>query len=54
MQLIIDNREPKEIVSILKSRIENVLQENLDIGDFVIRNKNEEKLAHRTGPSLPQ
>lgn len=44
MQLIIDNREPKEIVSILKSRIENVEQENLDIGDFVIRNKNEEKV----------
>lgn len=44
MQLIIDNREPKEIVSILKSRIENVQQENLDIGDFVIRNKNEEKV----------
>lgn len=44
MQLIIDNREPKEIVSILKSRIENVEQENLDIGDFVIKNKNEEKV----------
>ena len=44
MQLIIDNREPKEIVSILKSRIENVEQENLDIGDFVIKNKNAEKV----------
>lgn len=44
MQLIIDNREPKEIVSILKSRIENVEQENLDIGDFVIKNKNGEKV----------
>jgi ERCC4-type nuclease len=40
MQLIIDNREPKEIVTLLQSRIDNVVLDNLNIGDFIIKNNN--------------
>ena len=39
MQLIIDNREPKEIISIIKTRINNIELKNLDLGDFVINDK---------------
>ena len=37
MKLLIDNREPKEMISILKSRLKTVELDNLDIGDFVIK-----------------
>ena len=38
MQLIIDNREPKEIIALLQSRVDNVELDNLNIGDFIIKN----------------
>ena len=38
MRLIVDNREPKEIIIILQSRIENISLENLELGDYVIQN----------------
>lgn len=38
MRLIVDNREPKEIITILQSRIENISLENLELGDYVIQN----------------
>lgn len=37
MKLLVDNREPKELIAILKSRLANVELNNLDIGDFVIK-----------------
>ncbi len=40
MRLIVDNREPKEIITILQSRIENISLENLELGDYVIQNSN--------------
>jgi len=40
MRLIVDNREPKEIITILQSRIENISLENLEVGDYVIQNSN--------------
>ena len=42
MKLIIDNREPKDIINILKSRLINVELDNLNIGDFIIKNNNDE------------
>lgn len=42
MRLIVDNREPKEIITILQSRIENLSLENLELGDYVIQNSNNE------------
>ena len=38
MQLIIDNRELKEIIALLQSRVDNVELDNLNIGDFIIKN----------------
>lgn len=38
MRLIVDNREPKEIITMLKSRIENISLENLELGDYIIQN----------------
>lgn len=40
MILEIDNREPKEIQNIIKSRINNIEFKNLDIGDFKIIDEN--------------
>ena len=40
MRLIIDNREPKEIIALLQSRVDNVELDNLNIGDFIIKNNN--------------
>ena len=42
MKLLVDNREPKDIINILKSRIKNVVLENLDIGDFIIKTDTDE------------
>ena len=42
MRLIIDNREPNDMITLLKERIDNVDLENLDLGDFVIKNDNNE------------
>ena len=44
MRLIIDNREPNDMITLLKERIDNVDLENLDLGDFVIKNDNNETL----------
>ncbi len=44
MKLLVDNREPKDIISILKSRINNISTGNLDIGDFVIKTDNDETI----------
>ena len=44
MKLIIDNREPKEVINILKLRVEDTKLENLNIGDFIIKNNNDEIL----------
>ena len=42
MKLFVDNREPKEMISILKSRLKTVELDNLDIGDFVIKTEADE------------
>jgi ERCC4-type nuclease len=42
MKLLVDNREPKEMISILKSRLNTVELVNLDIGDFVIKTEADE------------
>ncbi|ALH23275.1 ERCC4-type nuclease [Chrysochromulina ericina virus CeV-01B] len=44
MRLIIDNREPKEIITLLQSRIENVTLENLELGDYVIQNSDNQSV----------
>ena len=41
MKLIIDNREPEEIINIIKSRVNNVELKNLELGDFHIVDDNE-------------
>ena len=41
MKLLVDSREPKDIINILKSRI-NIEQRNLEIGDFIIKNNDGE------------
>ena len=40
MQLIIDNREPNELISLIKSRVENVTLGNLNLGDIIFKNEN--------------
>ena len=42
MKLLVDNREPRDMINILKSRIKNVKQINLDIGDFIIKTDTDE------------
>lgn len=37
MKLLVDNREPKDMISLLKSRLQNVELGNLDIGDYIIK-----------------
>ena len=37
MKLLVDNREPKDVLAILKSRLKDVEFGNLDIGDFIIK-----------------
>jgi len=44
MKLLVDSREPKEIISILSSRLKNIEMTNLDIGDFIIKNDNDEDI----------
>ena len=44
MKLIIDNREPKEIIDIINSRVKNYKLENLDVGDFIIKDNNDENI----------
>ena len=38
MKLLVDNREQKELITILNNRFNNVELSNLDIGDFIIKN----------------
>ena len=40
MKLVIDNREPKELITALQSRVDNVSLENLELGDIIIKNDN--------------
>ena len=42
MKLYIDNREPKDVISIIQSRFPDVVLGNLEIGDFIIKNNNDE------------
>jgi len=42
MKLLVDNREPKEMISILKSRLKTVELNNLDLGDFIIKTDTDE------------
>lgn len=42
MKLLVDNREPKDMITILQSRVNNVELSNLDIGDFIIKTDTDE------------
>ena len=42
MKLLVDSREPKDIINILKARVKNIEQGNLEIGDFIIMNNDDE------------
>ena len=44
MKLYIDNREPTDVINIIKSRLQTteVVLGNLEIGDFIIKNNNDE------------
>jgi len=42
MKLYIDNREPTDVINIIKSRFPDVVLGNLEIGDFIIKNNNDE------------
>jgi crossover junction endonuclease MUS81 len=42
MKLVIDNREPTELITALQSRIDNISLENLELGDIIIKNDNNE------------
>jgi ERCC4-type nuclease len=42
MKLVIDNREPKELITALQSRVDNVSLENLELGDIIIKNDNDQ------------
>ena len=42
MKIEVDAREPKELITMLKSQIDQVEVTNLDIGDVVIKNNNDE------------
>lgn len=53
MKLLIDNREPTDIINILKMRIKNVEQTNLDIGDFIIKTDSDEIVMIFERKSLP-
>ena len=44
MKLLIDSREPKEIINILSFRLKSIEMTNLDIGDFIIKNDNDEDI----------
>ena len=41
MKLFVDSREPKDIISLLESRV-NIETGNLDVGDFLIKNDEDE------------
>jgi ERCC4-type nuclease len=42
MKLVIDNREPAELITTLQSRVDNISLENLELGDIIIKNDNNE------------
>lgn len=42
MKLFVDNREPKEIMTILNFRLKNIEITSLDLGDYIIKNDNDE------------
>lgn len=42
MKLYADSREPRGLLELLNSRLSNIETGNLDIGDFIIKNNNDE------------
>ena len=44
MKLYIDNREPTDVINIIKSRYPNTVLGNLELGDFIIKNNKDEIL----------
>jgi ERCC4-type nuclease len=44
MRLIVDNREPKDMILELQNRVAKVSLENLELGDFIIKNKKDETI----------
>ena len=42
MKLFVDSREPVGLIELLKVRVKNIEFGNLDIGDFIIKNDNDE------------
>ena len=44
MRLIVDNREPKDMILALQNRAANVSLENLELGDFIIKNNKDETI----------
>lgn len=44
MRLIADNREPKDMILELQNRVTNVSLENLELGDFIIKNNKDETI----------
>ena len=44
MRLIVDNREPKDMILELQNRVTNVSLENLELGDFIIKNNKDETI----------
>jgi len=44
MRLIVDNREPKDMILELQNRVAKVSLENLELGDFLIKNKKDETI----------
>ena len=46
MKLLVDNREPKELISILTNRFKNVELGNLELGDFIIKNDDHNQYFH--------
>jgi len=41
MKLVIDNREPKELKTLIQDKIENVELKNLEIGDIIFLDDND-------------
>ena len=44
MRLIVDNREPRDMILELQNRVTNVSLENLELGDFIIKNNKDETI----------
>jgi len=53
MKLLIDNREPKELKSLIQDKIENVEFKNLEIGDIVFLDNNDNTILIFERKSIP-